>query len=270
MTAQMLFKSFQYGTRTELQKSLENIHLGISNTAGWTTSLEEAIRDAIPNHGVKGRMSFVQRRLQRHGYTNAAVTTIGVVAVIKRNATYIGNLSPGKEGDKWIVPKNRISQTWKIRWAERREHKIEVLHDLLPPAPSPHLPNLFDSDLHVVAITNDTIKPLSGRKYEHGLESLSPSPAAAEPDRTTPWTLLADDENDFPIDYTLKPPLPVSLHPPQSPPRKSSTSPEQRHFTHSCGYRGPFFLENKTKRKKSSGMNIPESRRSKPQGLRGT
>ena len=186
MTAQMLFKSFQYGTRTELQKSLENIHLGISNTAGWTTSLEEAIRDAIPNHGVKGRMSFVQRRLQRHGYTNAAVTTIGVVAVIKRNATYIGNLSPGKEGDKWIVPKNRISQTWKIRWAERREHKIEVLHDLLPPAPSPHLPNLFDSDLHVVAITNDTIKPLSGRKYEHGLESLSPSPTAAEPEPRGP------------------------------------------------------------------------------------
>ena len=58
-TAQILFKSFQYGTRTELQKGLENIHLGISNTAGWTTSLEDAIRDAIPNHGVEGRMSFV-------------------------------------------------------------------------------------------------------------------------------------------------------------------------------------------------------------------
>ena len=58
-TAQMLFISFQYGTRNELQKGLENIHLGISNTAGWTTSLEDAIRDAIPNHGVEGRMSFV-------------------------------------------------------------------------------------------------------------------------------------------------------------------------------------------------------------------
>ena len=101
----------------------------------------------------------------------------------------------------------------------------------MPPAPSPHLPNLLDSDLHVVAITNDTIKPLSGRKYKHDLESLSPSPATAEPDRPTPWTLLADAENDLPIDYTLKPlpPLPSTrpkaLHVkhPQAP--SSDTSP---------------------------------------------
>ena len=229
-TAQMLFKPFQYGTRTELQKGLENIHRGISNTAGWTTSLEDAIRNAIPNHGVKGRMSFVQRRLQRHGYTKAATTTIGVVAVIKTAATYIGNLSPGKADDRWIVPEN-TPQTWKIHWAERREHKIEVLRDLLPPAPSLHLPNLLDSDLHVVVITNGTPIRSPGRECDHAPAPPSLPSTAAEPDRTTPWSELADAEDDVFIDYTLRslPPLlpssPKAPHAKHPQAQNSDTSP---------------------------------------------
>ena len=35
-------------------------------------------------------------------------------------------------------------------------------------------------------------------------------------------------------------------------------------------YRGPFFLEKETQRKRSPGMGIPESRHTKPEGLRGT
>ena len=59
----LLFKSIQCGTKPELEKKMEDLHLGISNSAGWTTKLEKAILEATPNHGLKGRLSFVQRRL---------------------------------------------------------------------------------------------------------------------------------------------------------------------------------------------------------------
>ena len=58
--------------KTELQKGIENIHLGISNTAGWTNRLEDAINDVTPNHGLNRRMNIVQRRLHRNEYITAA------------------------------------------------------------------------------------------------------------------------------------------------------------------------------------------------------
>ena len=89
-----------------IQKKLEELHTGIAHTARWTTKLEHAIRDSTPNHGVKGKLNFVQRRLLRNGYAEAATTYFGVVVALGAKAVNIGHLIPGDIHQNYLLPEN--------------------------------------------------------------------------------------------------------------------------------------------------------------------
>ena len=102
-----------------------------------------------------------------------AATRIGVVVAIKTNTIYIGHLTPGKTDDNWLIPENHSSQTWRVHWDKRRESKMDVLRDLLPPAPSPlfqtYLTRIFARWLYLKTFPNPhrarNPSPLTNRSF---------------------------------------------------------------------------------------------------------
>ena len=150
---ELLFKPIRCTTQHDLKIKLENTCTSIANSVGWTTSLGNAIGKATPNHGVKGKLNFVQRRLLRHGYAKAATTNHGAVVVIKTWAVNIGHLITGDTYQTHLVPETRPSTKWRIDWAVESKHKIEIMRKILPSLPLTHLPNLVDSQLWAAAVT---------------------------------------------------------------------------------------------------------------------
>ena len=80
------------------------------DTTGWTSSLDDAIRNATPNLGVPGRMSFIQHRLRRNGYETEAVTNIGAVAVVNARAINIGCITHGNTCNTWWIHEPNIDK----------------------------------------------------------------------------------------------------------------------------------------------------------------
>ena len=186
----LLFKAIQCGTKPELEKKLEGLPTGIAHTTRWTTKLEHAIRDATPNLGKKGRLNFVQRRLLRNGYAEAATTYFGTVVALRTKAVNIGHLIPGDTYQNYLLPETRPTQRWRVNWTHERNHKIEIMRKLLPPLPFPHLANLVDSELCVAVITRNTDESHSKREPERATVREIASI------RTTPPTSItwADDQ----------------------------------------------------------------------------
>ena len=106
-TLELLFKPIRCATQHDLKNELGNTHISIADSVAWTSSLSIAIGNATPNHGVKGKLNFVQRRLLRHGYAKAATTNYGAVVAIKTWAVNIGHLITGDTYRTQLVPETR-------------------------------------------------------------------------------------------------------------------------------------------------------------------
>ena len=112
---QQLYKALQFQNEHCLKLWMEKNTLEPLDITGWTPSLDSAIRDATPNKGISGRMSFVQHRLRRNGYKSEAVTNIGAIAIVNARAINIGSIMPSNKWDSWWIhePNTDSKRTWR-------------------------------------------------------------------------------------------------------------------------------------------------------------
>ena len=97
----LLYKSQQFQNERKMGPWINKLTEEPHNITGWTSSLTDAIQNATPNNGVLGKLSFLQRRLQRNGFTSEAVTNIGLIAVINARAIKVGRITCGNLSNTW-------------------------------------------------------------------------------------------------------------------------------------------------------------------------
>ena len=149
---QQLYKALQFQNEHCLKLWMDKNTLEPLDITGWTPSLDSAIRDATPNKGIPGKMTFIQQRLRRNDYESEAVTNIGAVAIVNARAINIGSIMPRNTWNTWWIHEPNIDSKKKMSWAFDRAHKIKTCKDNLPDQPYNTLEPLFDSDLIVVVI----------------------------------------------------------------------------------------------------------------------
>ena len=112
----------------------------------------DATRNATPNKGIRGRMSFIQQRLRRNGYESEAVTNIGAVAIVNARATNISSITRGNTRNTWWIHEPNIDSNKNMAGAYDRDNKIKTCRDNLPEQAYDTLRPIFDSNLVVVVI----------------------------------------------------------------------------------------------------------------------
>ena len=207
-----LYKSLQLQNKHRLRLWMERNTMEPLDTTGWTSSLADAIRNATPNKGIRGRMSFTQQRLRRNGYEPEAVTNIGAVAIVNARATNIGSIIRGNTRNTWWLHEPNIDRKKIMTWACDRDNKIKTCRDNLPEQAYDTLRPIFDSNLVVVVIAAGKTP---GRTKELKSERIIAKGGA--PEHGT------DAHDESAMDFTEElPPHTAAIHGHHSPPVNSA------------------------------------------------
>lgn len=147
--------------------ALNDLKKGIPSSWIWRSSLDAAIIDATPNFGMKGRLSWVDRRLLKKGHKDLTATNIGIVIVCKTTATPIGSLTPSHSADEFLMHTEQAQQ-WKIMTACDTAGKTQILSSFIASGLVPSFPQVIDSNLWIAHISDtnftDTKVPQTQRE----------------------------------------------------------------------------------------------------------
>ena len=151
-TPTLLYKALQFHNKHQMESWTIQMRDHPHKVTGWTSSLDDAIQKSVPNKGITGRLSFLQRRLIRNGFETEAVTNFGAVAVINARAINVGRITRGNTENTWWLDEPMADKQIHIVWQNERGRKSKTLHDMLPHKSYASLQPLLDTDLWVGAV----------------------------------------------------------------------------------------------------------------------
>ena len=218
----LLYKALQFHNEHRLKSWMKKMTKSPHCITGWTSSLTDAIRNSTPNLGIKGRLSFAQRRLRRNGFETEAVTNIGAVAVFNARAINVGRLTRGNTEDTWWLHEPNADTDIHVTWADDPGRKSKILSGLLPNLAKTQLLSLPSPGHWVVAITAGKTpgRPDWPMKAKERKEGSAPVPHWIDVDESAiDFTLVAE-----PLPHIEEPQW-LPTPPPQGEPNTGAAEP---------------------------------------------